>query len=119
MFDIRKDFMLNLHMHDVNPNVQVTTANSTGNDLSPEMKVFYSDYLIDNAKPLLVHDQFGQKHPIPKNGGNSGGSGNSGSSTGNLTISHTLKVGDTGDEVLAVQKRLAELGYLTATPDGI
>lgn len=69
MFDIRKDFMLNLHMHDVNPNVQVTTANSPGNDLSPEMKVFYSDYLIDNAKPLLVHDQFGQKHPIPKNGG--------------------------------------------------
>ena len=58
-------------------------------------------------------------NPIPKNGSNSGGSGNSGSSTGNLTISHTLKVGDTGDEVLAVQKRLAELGYLTATPDGV
>lgn len=38
-------------------------------DLSAEMKVFYSDYLIDNAKPNLVHDQFGQKHPIPKNGG--------------------------------------------------
>lgn len=39
------------------------------NDLSPEMKTFYSDYLIDNAVPNLVHDQFGQKHPIPKNGG--------------------------------------------------
>lgn len=37
--------------------------------LSDEMKIFYSDYLIDNAKPKLVHDQFGQKHPIPKNGG--------------------------------------------------
>ena len=37
--------------------------------LSDEMKTFYSDYLIDNAKPKLVHDQFGQKHPIPKNGG--------------------------------------------------
>ena len=33
------------------------------------MKTFYSDYLIDNATPKLVHDQFGQKHPIPKNGG--------------------------------------------------
>ena len=40
-----------------------------GNDLRPEMKTFYSDYLIDNAIPNLVHDQFGQKHPIPKNGG--------------------------------------------------
>lgn len=45
-----------------------TTA-TTGNDLSAEMKTFYSDYLIDLAEPELVHDQFGQKHPIPKNGG--------------------------------------------------
>ena len=37
--------------------------------LSNEMKTFYSDYLIDMAEPELVHDQFGQKHPIPKNGG--------------------------------------------------
>lgn len=47
----------------------VTTAASTGNDLSAEMKTYYSDYLIDNAEAKLVHDQFGQKHPIPKNGG--------------------------------------------------
>lgn len=45
-----------------------TTAN-TGNDLSVEMKTYYSDYLIDMAEPELVHDQFGQKRPIPKNGG--------------------------------------------------
>ena len=45
-----------------------TQTTGTGT-LSPEMKVFYSDYLIDNAVPKLVHDQFGQKHPIPKNGG--------------------------------------------------
>lgn len=38
-------------------------------DLSGEMKTYYSDYLIDMAEPELVHDQFGQKHPIPKNGG--------------------------------------------------
>ena len=37
--------------------------------LSNEMKTFYSDYLIDMAEPNLIHDQFGQKHPIPKNGG--------------------------------------------------
>ena len=44
----------------------MTTGTSS---LSDEMKVYYSDYLIDNAVPKLVHDQFGQKHPIPKNGG--------------------------------------------------
>ena len=50
-------------------NTNVTTDSSTGNDLSPEMKTYYSTYLIRLAEPLLVHDQFGQKHPIPKNGG--------------------------------------------------
>ena len=42
---------------------------TTDSGLSNEMKTFYSDYLIDMAEPNLVHDQFGQKHPIPKNGG--------------------------------------------------
>lgn len=42
---------------------------TTDPGLSDEMKTFYSDYLIDMAQPELVHDQFGQKHPIPKNGG--------------------------------------------------
>lgn len=37
--------------------------------LSQEMKTYYSDYLIDMAEPKLVHDQFGQKQPIPKNNG--------------------------------------------------
>ncbi len=47
----------------------VTTQTGEGQDLSPEMKTYYSDYLIDMAEPELVHQQFGQKHPIPKNGG--------------------------------------------------
>ena len=42
---------------------------TTDSGLSDEMKTYYSDYLIDMAEPYLVHDQFGQKHPIPKNGG--------------------------------------------------
>jgi len=45
------------------------TNKTTDADLSAEMKTYYSDYLIDNAEPLLVHDQFGQKRPIPANGG--------------------------------------------------
>ena len=52
-----------------NANTNVTTASSSGNDLSPEMKTFYDKNLIRLTKPLLVHDQFGQKRPIPKNGG--------------------------------------------------
>lgn len=56
-----ENIKLNLTLFDSNPNTTTT--------LSEEMKTYYSDYLIDNAKPNLVHDQFGQKHNIPKNGG--------------------------------------------------
>ena len=38
-------------------------------DLSAEMKTFYDMTLIDEATSNLVHDQFGQKRPIPANGG--------------------------------------------------
>lgn len=48
-----------------NLNVQVTTQSG----LSAQMKTYYSDYLIDNAEPELVHDQFGQKRPIPQGRG--------------------------------------------------
>lgn len=48
---------------------EMNTQTTGTTSLSDEMKVYYSDYLIDNAVPKLVHDQFGQKHPIPKNGG--------------------------------------------------
>ena len=48
---------------------EMNTNVTTSAGLSDEMKTYYSDYLIDNAMPKLVHDQFGQKHPIPKNGG--------------------------------------------------
>ena len=41
---------------------------SSTQDLSPEMKTFYDKNLIRLAEPELVHDQFGQKRPIP--GGN-------------------------------------------------
>ena len=48
---------------------QTSTMNSSGNDLSPEMKTYYDLRLLDYAQANLVHDQFGQKRPIPKNGG--------------------------------------------------
>lgn len=37
--------------------------------LSPEMKTFYDMTLIDEASPVLIHDQFGQKRPIPQGSG--------------------------------------------------
>lgn len=51
-------------------NFSDATINATASEgLSDEMRTYYSDYLIDNAEPYLVHTQFGQKHAIPKNGG--------------------------------------------------
>lgn len=45
-----------------------TPVQTTGN-LTPEMKTFYDLALIDEAGANLVHDQFGQKRPIPQHGG--------------------------------------------------
>ena len=69
MNTIRKFILLPVVLNLFDAVINKTTSATTGNDLSGEMKTFYSDYLIDMAEPLLVHDQFGQKHPIPKNGG--------------------------------------------------
>ena len=49
--------------------VNVTTDATSGNNLSAEMKTFYDMTLIDEASANLVHDQFGQKRPIPKGAG--------------------------------------------------
>ena len=42
---------------------------NTTDGLSAEMKTFYDLALIDEAGANLVHEQFGQKRPIPANGG--------------------------------------------------
>lgn len=47
-----------------------TVINTTGtSSLSAEMKEYYDKLLIKLAGPALVHDQFGQKRDIPRNGG--------------------------------------------------
>lgn len=48
-----------------------TESVNAGNDLSAEMKTYYEKRLIDLAEPKLVHDQFGDKYPIPVGGGKS------------------------------------------------
>lgn len=57
------------HIYNLQLFADMNTNLTTSSGLNDEMKKWYSDYLIDNAQPKLVHDQFGQKHPIPKNGG--------------------------------------------------
>ena len=52
-----------LHLFDAYTNTTLDPG------LSDEMKVYYSMRLINLAEPELIHDQFGQKHPIPKNSG--------------------------------------------------
>lgn len=44
---------------------------TTDDGLSAENKTFYDKVLIKVAGPELVHDQFADKRPIPKNGGKS------------------------------------------------
>lgn len=56
--------MMNLHVFDNT----MTTATAS---LSDEMKTYYEMRLIDNAEPNLIHDQFGDKYPIPQGGGKS------------------------------------------------
>lgn len=56
--------MMNLQLF-ADLNTQTTGAAA----LSVEMKTYYDMTLIDLAEPELVHAQFGQKRPIPKNGG--------------------------------------------------
>ena len=54
----------------INLQIFAATVQTTLLDgLSAEMKTFYDMTLIDEAQAALVHDQFGQKRPIPKNGG--------------------------------------------------
>ena len=47
----------------------MSQVNNNEQTLSNDMKIYYKDYLCDNANENLVHDQFGQKHPIPKGNG--------------------------------------------------
>ena len=72
--------MIDLRLFDAGSNVHTTTGyadTTTGEEiayseiegLSEEMKTYYSDYLIDNAEPKLIHDQFAQKLPIPAGNG--------------------------------------------------
>lgn len=62
MFDYIKKINLQLFA-ELNTNV------TTDGGLTAEMKTFYDMTLIDEASAELVHDQFGQKRPIPANGG--------------------------------------------------
>lgn len=45
------------------------TNKTTDGALSAEMKTFYDRVLLERAVPALVHAQFGQTRPIPRNGG--------------------------------------------------
>lgn len=77
---MKKQIQFDLRLFGAGENVNTTeglTDATTGahmpygesEGLSEEMRTYYSDYLIDNAEPNLIHDQFAQKHPIPKHGG--------------------------------------------------
>lgn len=59
-----------MELYNINLQLFANTVQTTLlSGLSPEMKTFYDMTLIDEASAQLVHDQFGQKRPIPANGG--------------------------------------------------
>lgn len=57
-------FVMNLQLF-----AEMNTNTTLSAGLSAENKTFYDKTLLVEAQPLLVHDQFAQKRPIPKNGG--------------------------------------------------
>lgn len=74
-FKINLQLFANNHLNVTTDYRDTTTtpynAESVGgaNTLSAENKTYYDMRLIDEAGPLLVHDQFAQKRPIPQGGG--------------------------------------------------
>ena len=77
---MKNTFCMDLRLFDAGTNVHTTEgyANAVSDTvipysemegLSAEMKTYYADFLVDNAEPKLIHDQFGQKHPVPQGGG--------------------------------------------------
>ena len=60
------------NIHGTEGYINAETGTKTGygaSGLSPEMQKYYSDYLVDNAEPALVHDMFAQKVTIPAGNG--------------------------------------------------
>lgn len=57
-------FMLNLQLF-----AEANTNTTLDSGLSVENKTYYDRNLIEAAQPNLIHNQFGQKRNIPKNGG--------------------------------------------------
>lgn len=66
---MRKKYIFNIQAFTTALNA--STSSSSGNNLTPEIKTYYSDYLIQLAEAQLVHDQFGQKRNIPSGNGKS------------------------------------------------
>ena len=66
--ELIKTFDIQLFANEVQTTLLTGASGQSGN-LSPEMKTFYDMTLIDEAQAQLVHDQFGQKRPIPANKG--------------------------------------------------
>lgn len=65
VYNVLKGMMLiNLQLF-----AEINTNVTTDPGLSAENKTYYDRTLIEEASPNLVHDQFGQKRPIPKGSG--------------------------------------------------
>lgn len=65
MFDVVAPNTSNGYVYNATHN----TPETSGNDLSPGKKIFYSDYVLKNARANLVHNQFGDQFTVPRGNG--------------------------------------------------
>ena len=61
---MKKMYAINLQLF-----AEMNTNTTLSPSLSVENKTYYDMTLLQEAQPNLIHDQFAQKRPIPKNGG--------------------------------------------------
>ena len=61
--------LVNATTHYVNANTGAVTQFDGANTLSPGMKTFYDTELLENSRSQQYFEQFGDKQPLPKNGG--------------------------------------------------
>ena len=110
---MKENFKIDLRLFDAGNNVNTTEGYANANTgrmtpyteiegLSEEMQTYYSDYLIDNAEPKLIHDQFAQKVPIPKGNGKADGI-RAALERYNLKAEETIAFGDGENDIPMLQ----------------
>lgn len=83
-------------------------------EMDPNLMRLQGEEMVD-----AVSFMAGTVHPELLQSTSSGSSSQGSASSGNMDLTQTLKSGMSGDNVMKMQKRLQELGYMSTTPTGL